>query len=102
MKKLKLEKIKLSELTLNDQKNIVGGTNPTTTTISIASLMICTTTSVLASSPAATCLTNHPGTQDSCGLCTTNYKCPLPPIPGLQIPGLQIPGLQIINNNFVI
>jgi hypothetical protein len=77
MKKLRLEKITLSELSLDEQNNIKGGTHPTTTTISIASLILCSTIATIASKHDATCLTNKPGTQDSCGLCTLP-----PPAPG--------------------
>ena len=80
MKKLKLEKLKLNDLSAGDQKNVLGGNvQPaswvtTVTTISIASYLVnscieCTDTLQNG------CFTQEPGHQDSCGLCTTNYRC---------------------------
>lgn len=62
-KKLSLKKIKLNEMTLNEQENLQGGF--------ITSLFACVPTV----QSRQYCLTGNPGTQDSCGLCTTQHYC---------------------------
>ena len=71
MKKLKLDKINLSDMNLDEMNKVNGGTAVTWKTV-CGSLIrwscICYTN-------ACSNLTCRPGTQDSCGLCTTNYAC---------------------------
>lgn len=63
-KKLHLKKIKLSEMSQNEQGKIQGG-------YFLTSLFACNTTVMSMNY----CLTGNPGTQDSCGLCTTQHYC---------------------------
>lgn len=62
-KKLSLKKIKLNEMTLNEQEQLQGGY--------ISSIFACVPTV----QSRQYCLTGNPGTQDSCGLCTTQHYC---------------------------
>lgn len=74
MKKLKLSKIKLSEMSLEEQSHIYGGYDGTTITVT-ATVAIVETMHTFPGCFSDGCLTRTPGHQDSCGLCTTNYAC---------------------------
>lgn len=63
-KKLSLKKIKLNDMTLNEQDQLQGGYFGT-------SFFRCATTV----QSRTACVTGNPGTQDSCGLCTTHHYC---------------------------
>lgn len=69
MSKLKLNKFTVGKLTPEECANIQGGAETLTPIYTI----VVTTTECLTREG---CLTNHPGTEDSCGLCTTHYMCP--------------------------
>ena len=74
MNKLKLEKIKLQDLSPEQQKNINGGKQITTWTIIPVTIGILTETISEASRTMCNvscdnCVSNNPGTQNSCGLC---------------------------------
>ena len=76
MSKLKLNKITISNLNLEDSTSIVGGRQEASDTIIICSIITSIIFSVVTSSVCpptmshnTNCLTDRPGTQDSCGLC---------------------------------
>lgn len=82
MSKLKLDKIKLQDLSKEEKRNIVGGEEeagigPSALTRILIKTVIKTTipTNMECQTQNLTCT---PGHQDSCGLCTTNYACPKP------------------------
>lgn len=76
MKKLTIKKIKLAELSLESQRQIKGGdTSPQSVTITITTTVTARTMNTWPGCFTENCLTKKPGTQDSCGLCTTNYAC---------------------------
>jgi hypothetical protein len=76
MSKLKIDKIKLQDLSKEEQKEIKGGA-PITVTITIGVVSKVITDGSSGCETRQTCyLTCNPGWQDSCGLCTTKYHCP--------------------------
>jgi NO-binding membrane sensor protein with MHYT domain len=101
MDKLKIDKIKLADLSQEEQGKVVGGgqfgmgvaamgqnnmaggnnmavgeQSWSTITVGIVILnTIATATYGATCHSNCNCLTANPGTQDSCGLCTTNYAC---------------------------
>lgn len=83
MKKLKLDKINLSEMELDSMKSVYGGANQQTASITVTTVTVpITIVSAVAScidcvATLQTCITCKPGNQDSCGLCTTENRCPV-------------------------
>ena len=80
MSKLKIDKIKLQDLSKEEQKEINGGEQISTIsitigTVSVAVKTIADATHGITCHSRCDCLTAKPGHQDSCGLCTTNYHC---------------------------
>jgi len=74
MKKLKIDKIKLTDLSKNDQRNIIGGEAGVWTIGTIITIRP-TTIGGTPDCPSQDQLTCKPGHQDSCGLCTTHQHC---------------------------
>jgi len=74
MKKLKIDKIKLSKMPIDEQKHIQGGYDGLISVVSIITVSA-RTMNTWPGCYTDNCLTNRPGTQDSCGLCTTNHAC---------------------------
>lgn len=75
MKKLKIERINLSEMKPNEMDNVNGGINWRTTVLKQITKRIIQYTFLGGPCVSSSCLSSNPGTQDSCGLCTTNYRC---------------------------
>jgi len=85
MDKLKINKIKLLDLSKDAQNKIVGGQQVAPVPISVTVVSVIAVPVVLTVIADATygvtcyskcdCLTANPGHQDSCGLCTTQYHC---------------------------
>lgn len=76
MKELKIEKIKLSEMSLEEQRQMEGGEQWVgVITVSVATTTTGRTMDTWPGCNTQDCLTKNPGTQDSCGLCTTRYAC---------------------------
>lgn len=75
MKKLKIDKINLSEMKFNDMDNVNGGFDWRTSIIKQVTKQVIKYTFLGGPCVSCDCLSSRPGTQDSCGLCTTNYRC---------------------------
>lgn len=75
MKKLHIDKIKLSDMSTNEQESVQGGAQvgPTGTVITI--LVISETMTIIQGCYSFQCHSKNPGTADSCGLCTTHQRC---------------------------
>ena len=84
MSKLKIDKIKLQDLSADEERKIIGGEENQNDGIftKIVSHIVIETIVKTSTNSITTCpnpytlnLTCDPGHQDSCGLCTTNYAC---------------------------
>lgn len=81
MSKIKIDKIKLQDLSKDEQRKINGGeANQEQGTITVSVTIVAIKTIAEATKGVTCyskceCLTANPGHQDSCGLCTTNYHC---------------------------
>jgi hypothetical protein len=80
MKKLKLEKINLSEMTLDEMNTVKGGDEDLGFTWKLVckSLIKYSCAACKPSYNPKDCSLNlscRPGTQESCGLCNTYYAC---------------------------
>ena len=69
MSKLKLNKITISNLNPEESSSIRGGISWTITTTVLISTVIASSACPETMSNNTNCLTDRPGTQDSCGLC---------------------------------
>lgn len=82
MSKIKIDKIKLQDLSKDEQRKINGGeanNENGTITVTVVSVVAIKTiadpTNGVTCYSKCECLTANPGHQDSCGLCTTKYRC---------------------------
>lgn len=87
MKKLHLDKIKLSEMNSDEQQNLQGGgglepeppgSAPSITVVGTVIVISASASCVHCNPTVRNCFSNNPGTADSCGLCNTHYMCPNP------------------------
>ena len=81
MKKIKIDKIKIADMSLDRKMDVNGGVaddKQQAQFIWTVTVTVTVTARTMDGWPGCYtegCLSKNPGTQDSCGLCTTNRNC---------------------------
>lgn len=81
MKKIKIDKIQISDMSPDEKMNVNGGDNAQNQQDVVWTVTVVTVTVTARTMDgwpgclSTTCLSKNPGTQDSCGLCTTHQHC---------------------------